>query len=308
MVGLGARTALGRILGPHLLELLELLRVSGHHLGGAVPAPTAPPSLLQVLEAVQGIAEAPRLHFELGVDHVLVRRQEDDQLSTCPAHEATRSEQGRKGAQLVGGVRTELPLRDGSNSATNTEQAVLDELGLHELLELGGHLAEDGAAVQRTPRRRVHHVQVVAERLLAVRLGLGPRRSERDLAGRGAQNDRRRPLAPRPLVLLDHDAAVVLLVEGLNVAHLVGEHLVLVLGLAMGPGDVVVQGVGLGAVGRGDANLRATGETRVGVSAGGGLGCERRAARRMQREPLTQAPPLSSHALPYPRLHHQQVP
>jgi len=145
---------------------------------------------------VLGIAKAPRLQFELGVDHVLVHGQEEDQLATCHAGEATRSEQGGKGAQLVGGVRTELPLRDGSNRATITEQAVLDELGLHVLLELGGHLAEDGAAVQRTPRRRVHHVQVVAQGQLAVRLGLRLGRSERDLAGREAEDERRCPLAP----------------------------------------------------------------------------------------------------------------
>ena len=56
--------------------------------------------------------------------------------------------------ELVGvWLRTELPLRDGSNGATNTEQADLDELGRHLLVELGGHLLVDGGAVQRFARR-----------------------------------------------------------------------------------------------------------------------------------------------------------
>jgi hypothetical protein len=55
-------------------------------------------------------------------------------------------------------------------------------------------------------------------------------------------------------------------VSGVNVALLVGEQLVLVLALGVGPGDEVGDGVGLGAVDRGDADLRATGETRIGVS------------------------------------------
>ena len=50
-------------------------------------------------------------------------------------------------------LRTELPLRDGSNGATNTEQADLDELGRHLLVELGGHLLVDGGAMQRFARR-----------------------------------------------------------------------------------------------------------------------------------------------------------
>ena len=50
-------------------------------------------------------------------------------------------------------LRTEHPLRDGSNGATNTEQADLDELGRHLLVELGGHLLVDGGAVQRFARR-----------------------------------------------------------------------------------------------------------------------------------------------------------
>ena len=58
------------------------------HLGeesakGCVTAESAPPSLLEVLEAVHGIAEGPWLQFELGVDHVVVDRQEDDKLATC---------------------------------------------------------------------------------------------------------------------------------------------------------------------------------------------------------------------------------
>ena len=77
---------------------------------------------------MHAVAEGPRQDFELTLDHGCIIGLEEDQLATCHASDPTRSEHGSKGAQLVRGVSNELLLRDGSNSATNMEQARLDEL------------------------------------------------------------------------------------------------------------------------------------------------------------------------------------
>ena len=124
----GARTALGRILGPRLLELLHKLRLEGHELARAVSAESSPLRDIKRLEAVEAAPEAPRHLNDLGVDHRCIGDQEEDQIAPCHAHDTTRSQQGSKGAQLRWGVSNELLLRDGSNSATNTKQVRLDEL------------------------------------------------------------------------------------------------------------------------------------------------------------------------------------
>ena len=119
--------------------------------------------MLQRLEAVDAVAEAPWHCNDLTLNHGCIIGQEEDQLATCHASDPTRSEHGSehgsKGAQLVRGVSNELLLRDGSNSATNMEQARLDELGRHLLDELGGHLFVDDGVVQLAPRRCVRQVE-----------------------------------------------------------------------------------------------------------------------------------------------------
>ena len=148
-VGLGARTAFGRVLSPLLLDRLDELG-GGWHLLARGEAPEAGPERgLLRLQTVHVVAKAPWHLDDQALDHGVVRCQEEDQLATCHAGEASRSKRGRKGAQLGARVSTELPLRDGSNRATITEQAGLDEFGLHPLGELGGHLLQDGGAKPR---------------------------------------------------------------------------------------------------------------------------------------------------------------
>jgi hypothetical protein len=60
------------------------------------------------------------------------------------ARKPSLSDQSSKDAQLGGRLRTELPLRDGSNRATITEQAGLDELGRTCLLARGHLLVGSG--------------------------------------------------------------------------------------------------------------------------------------------------------------------